>query len=248
MRIGLVGFLNAHPLDYGIRQSTLHEITIATPAVLVNLLLAGKLDTALISSVECLRHPELHYSTAAGVASDGAVDSILYFEKPSNSFCQSLPAAIYCDSGSRSSVSLLQILMAETFGNLPETITMDPGLIPELVQKKGHAGLLIGDNALAFADSPQARNFSIRDLGAWWQETQGLPFVYALWAGLDPLDDNFFLQSLAAGLEHLDQIASLSPYSRAREYLKQRLHFRLSQRDQAGLARFRELLLRWQLL
>ncbi|MBE7438775.1 MAG: menaquinone biosynthesis protein [Spirochaetales bacterium] len=248
MRIGLVSFLNARPLDYGIRKSGAHEITVATPSALVDLLLKGEIDTALISSVECLRHPQLYTCPDVGVASAGPVDSILYFEKPSPAFLSSPPGIIYVDRGSRSSVALIQTLMAQKFGFLPQTISEDPGLIPGRVKERSSAGLLIGDNALAFADSPQSGGFIIKDLGAWWQESEGLPFVYALWAGNQSLDPDFFKDSLTEGLGHIEEIASESSYSKSLQYLKERLHFQLAESDHAGLERFREHLRRWQLL
>ena len=68
MKIGIVKHLNARPLTYGFEKSGSHELVFENPSVLKDLLLKGKLDTALISSVECIRNESvLAYSTACGV-------------------------------------------------------------------------------------------------------------------------------------------------------------------------------------
>ncbi|HMY65661.1 MAG TPA: ABC transporter substrate-binding protein, partial [Leptospiraceae bacterium] len=63
MRIGLVKHSNARPLTFGIEKSGEHSLVYENPSVLKDLLLEGKLDTALISSVECIRNRGLSYTT-----------------------------------------------------------------------------------------------------------------------------------------------------------------------------------------
>lgn len=256
MRLGLVKHLNAHPLDYGFRKMEAHTLVEDTPARLYAMLSSAELDAALISSVECLRNEHrFGYCKSVGVCCDGALRSILYFEARKDrahiDLANHAPSRIYADSGSRSSVALLQVLYHSATGQLPHLESAEPEKIPEAVLRGEHAGgLLIGDAALRFSQSPQADRFLIRDLGQWWKEQESLPFVFALWAypGEKPVESALFEESLQEGLQHLPQIASESEFSFAEEYITDLLHYRLGKQELLALQRFRERLLALDLL
>lgn len=250
MRLGLVKHLNAHPLDHGFRTSGNYELVEDTPSRLYEMLGRGELSAALISSVECLRNRHrFGYCTTVGVCCNGALKSILYFESKSkprlinSSEGPKPPNRIYVDSGSRSSVALLQVLYEKEMGGLPDIQSVAPEEIPALVQSHpGTGGLLIGDAALRFAVSQGSDQFLVRDLGAWWKEMEGLPFVFALWAypASAPLDDSLFEESLDTGLKSIEEIAGASNFSFAREYLTELLHYRLDKPEWLALQRFEE--------
>lgn len=241
MRIGLVKYLNAQPLEYGIRQKALREeLTVVdeTPAVLYRMLLDGELDAALISSVECLRNASVFgYCDRVGVCSTGPVQSIVYIEKKSPGGVFSRRGPIACDNGSRSSVALLDILYAEQTGQIPELVQSDPASVIQT-----EAGLLIGDNALSFLESPQSEEYFCIDLCEWWAKREHLPFVFALWAypKRKPIDDAFFESSLEEGMAAVGNIARESQFKNALPYLTEVLHFRLGEKDKKALALFRE--------
>ncbi len=246
MKLGLVRFLNARPLDYGFRQAALRgevEIVEDTPARLYEELCAGGLDAALISSVEVLRHPELFGSCrSVGVCASERVDSIVYLRAAG--FAQQPPRLVLADSGSRSSVALLEILLRRTFPEAQiEWRAADPSSIPDLVDEDT-AGLLIGDSALALRTSGGRSGFVLRDLAEWWFSLEGLPFVFALWAypRARPLADAFFEESLESGLGHLSEMARASHYPDAYAYLANVLHYRINDRDREALRRFHSLL------
>ncbi len=253
MRLGLVRFLNARPLDYGFRLQArenphLHLVE-ETPSRLISLLLAGELDAALVSSVECFRNEAtLGYCTTVGVCAEDTVQSILYIRRrssrlPEENFFTRPVRRVLVDSGSRSSVALLQILLQSTGGELPPFEVTDPGKIPERLQEE-EGGLLIGDSALEFHESPYRDEFFIRDLARWWRERENLPFVFALWAypREKPLSDSLFEESLRTGLEHLSVIAQESSYRDSYHYLNKLLHYNTDSDDLRALERFRSLL------
>ncbi len=247
MRLGLVKHLNAHPLDYGFREDGVHDLIEDTPARLYAMLAEGELDAALISSVECLRNEHrFGYCDTVGVCCHGALRSILYFEanEAGKEFnLASAPEKIYADSGSRSSVALLQVLYHSSTGILPRLESREPEQIPAAVlADRESGGLLIGDAALRFSESPDAPRFLMKDLGQWWKELESLPFVFALWAypRERPVDHSLFEKSLEAGLKHLPQIAAESEFSFAEEYITDLLHYRLEKPEWQALRRFRE--------
>ena len=255
MKIGLVRFLNARPLDDGFRRNLplagveSYEWLEDTPARLYEMLLGGELDAALISSAEVLRHPEaLSYCPSVGVCARSEVRSILYIRKKNGKkdtplFYTEEPERIYTDNGSRTSVALLRILLSRRFGKHFPAEPTPPNRVPELAQG-GATGLLIGDSAMNFLLDPESEKYDKLDLCSWWHREENLPFVFALWAypRERPLPDAIFEQSFEAGLGNLEEIVRGSPYPKVREYLSSVLHYRLDSRDRASLARYDELL------
>ncbi|MBX7058081.1 MAG: menaquinone biosynthesis protein [Leptospirales bacterium] len=245
MRLGLVRFVNARPLDYGLRNDASqkgYKLLEATPATLCDLLLQGELDAALISSVEFLRHGDaLGACQKVGVCARERVRSILYLYSGAAS---DVPRRLYADAASRSSTALLRWLLFSEFGARPEVIALSADLVVERCQQEADcAGLLIGDSALDFEANP-VEGLQCRDLAEWWRAQSGLPFVFALWAypRLRPLPDALFEDSLLAGLAALPQIAAATPYRDALSYLSESLHYQLDAEDRRSLAYFSEVL------
>ncbi len=240
MRLGLVRFLNARPLDYGFRQSREHELIEETPAQLYERLSAGELDAALISSVEYLRNRDRFGAClSVGVCCERVARSILYLRAAQSR--DAAPERLFTDTGSRSSVALLECLLAHHFDAQPELIPAAPEAAPDLALADRRSGaLLIGDGALRFRENGRRLEFQITDLAQWWRRSFGLPFVFALWAypRERPVPDAFFEQSLAEGLARIREIARSAPFADAEGYLRENLHYKLSSDDRAGLAEF----------
>ncbi len=108
MRIGAVNYLNSKPLVYGFEQSApglrlLYDL----PSRLADSLAAGRLDVALVTSVEWLRQPGHVIVSDACVACRGPVLSVkLYFRVPPTEV-----RTLALDEGSRTSAALAQILL-----------------------------------------------------------------------------------------------------------------------------------------
>lgn len=242
MRIGLVRYLNARPLDYAFRVRPDRyagvECLPETPARLLQMLLSGQVDTALISSVECYRHRDaLAWCDRVGVASDREVQSLLYIRRREDPLTESV-RRIFMDEGSRTTVALTKLLYLKRFGEIPECVTLPPEEIPERLDS-GTAGLLIGDAALKMFRSPGP--FHFRDLVSWWNEETGLPFVAALWAyprekaSLFP--DSFFTEALDTGLTRMEDILKENG-PQYRDYLTHALHYNLNEADRQALEVF----------
>ena len=239
LKIGIVNHLNARPLTYGFENDPNYNIVKDTPAQLKKLLLQGELDAALISSVECLRNPQLDFSTTTGVCCRTEVASILFFQN--RDFNPAQP--IFTDSGSRSSVALLQVLFwlesASRIG-IQET---DPQQIRQMMDSALGSHLLIGDNALRATANPQI--YTSKDLASWWNALTGLPFCFAFWAypKNSKLDDSIFSQSLQQGLANMDKIiAAQNEFAPdfVRKYLTGILHYQTDSLDIQGFELFRD--------
>ncbi len=243
MRIGLVNFMNAKPLDYGIRRDP-HDIVEASPALLSQELLAGNLDCALISSVVCLQNSDtLAWSNKIGVCSGKRVHSVVYI-KSKNTERDDVIQKLWADSASRSSVALWQCLYMRVNKILPQMESVSGKTIPSRIGKNS-AGILIGDQALYFIQSELASHYNIYDMTEWWYEVNKLPFVFALWAYpiARPIPDIFFEKSLDAGIKNLDKIIAMSSYVNADSYLREALSYEIGKEETAGLESFRLALL-----
>jgi chorismate dehydratase len=238
VRIGVVKHLNARPLTYGIEKSKEHEVFYENPSVLKDELLKGNLDTALISSVECLKNSSiLEYSNVVGVCATGKVRSILFFEN----LHEPQPKKIFVDWGSRSSVALLQVLFKRNYSFIPEVIPTNPTEIQEKIKIGLGSHLLFGDNALLAEYDPN--KYKAIDLAEWWYQDTSLGFCFAFWAypKTKPISDDLFFFSLEYGLKNLEEIISAEKrFSREmlETYLKQELHYLVRSTDKAGFDLF----------
>jgi chorismate dehydratase len=250
MRIGAVNYLNSKPLVWGLEQlAHASQVRFDLPSRLADSLAAGRLDVALIPTVEFFRSPSYSIVSDACVACRGPVLSVkLHFRVPPSDV-----RTVALDEGSRTSAALTQILLAELHGVSPhwEPLPIGSGLDATAAE----AVLLIGDRAI----QPAAGTFNaVWDLGDVWQKWTGLPFVFAMWIARPGVDTKDISPRLAAardaGVQHLDKIAAAAAKSLdispelALSYLRENLHFTLGPEELAGLTRFRELCIEHQLV
>lgn len=200
---------------------------------------------AAIGLVPCaeLDRLELDYLPDLGIACEGPVRSILLISKRPYREIRTLAV----DSGSRSSVALARILLAERYGCRPQFLEMTPHLDDMLAVCD--AALIIGDPALRI--EPERLPYRTLDLGAEWVAWSGLPMVFAVWAGkrthLTEDVARAFADSCKWGFGHMDDIVARAGAERGfsevlvREYLTEHIVYELGERHRQGLDLFRKL-------
>jgi chorismate dehydratase len=240
MRIGAVNYLNSKPLVYGLEQLAPGDrLLFDLPSRLADSLSAGRLDVALIPSVEFFRAPGYAIVSDACVACRGPVRSVkLHFRVPPREVTR-----IAVDEGSRTSGALAQILLQELAGVTPKCEPLPIG--SGISDTDADAVLLIGDRAM----QPTVGSFvEVWDLGERWHEWTGLPFVFAMWVARVGVEATSLAETLAAardrGLANLTEIAAreATPLGMTAEsalsYLQDNLHFTLGDQELNGLRRF----------
>src|SRR3954453_5856685 len=147
MRIGAVNYLNSKPLVYGLDAlAPKVRLSFDLPSRLADSLAAGRLDGALIPSVEFFRSPGYAVVSDACVACRGPVLSVkLHFRVPPPDVRSGA-----LDEGSRTSAALARILLAEQYGVRPRLEPLAIGCGLETTD--ADAVLLIGDRAIASAE------------------------------------------------------------------------------------------------
>jgi len=245
LRVSAVSYLNTWPLVWGFLHGPgkgLFDFRFDLPADCARALGEGDAAIGLVPCAE-LDRLGLDYLPDLGIACEGPVRSILLISK--RPYRQILTLAV--DSGSRSSVALARILLAEKYGCQPQFLPMTPRLDDMLAVCD--AALIIGDPALEI--EPGELPYRTLDLGAEWVAWSGLPMVFAVWAGksahLSGEVARAFAESCKWGLNHIDDIVARAVVERGfreglvREYLTEHIVYGLGERHRQGLELFRKL-------
>jgi predicted solute-binding protein len=211
------------------------------PAQCADALGTGQADIGLAPCAE-LDRLGLDFLPGLGIACEGPVRSILLISKVPFERIRSLAV----DSGSRTSVALARILLADRYGCNP-TIAARPPEIDRMLDE-ADAALIIGDAALRI--EPHTLPWKVLDLGAEWVQWTGLPMVFAVWAGrrelLTPEVSGAFTASYRWGAANIEEIVRAAeaergfPADLAREYLTRHIVYELGTRHLEGLALFRD--------
>jgi chorismate dehydratase len=240
LRVGAVSYLNTKPLVCGLaRHAAEVELVFDLPSRLAGALDSGRLDVALVPSIECLRRPDYVIVSDACIACRGPVLSVQLLSRVPLERIRVLAL----DEGSRTSVALARILLDRCFQNRPATVSLPIG--QEAERAEADAVLLIGDRAIHAG----GREFPIRwDLGQQWCAWAGLPFVFAVWAARPAVDQQTLATVLTAardrGMANLDVIARQQADTvgltedACLAYLRDNLHFFLGPKERRGLRLF----------
>jgi chorismate dehydratase len=252
IRLGAVSYLNAKPLYYRLYEFAPDvDVTMEVPSRLADRLAEGKLDVALIPSVEYLRSAHLGYEIIPGfsIAARGPVRSVKLFSRVPFPRIKRLAL----DEGSRTSQVLARVWLDSRHGVRPPLIESLALEVPAL-ESTADAILVIGDRAMQVPHEPF---HEVVDLAEAWRELTGLPFVFALWvarAGLDLGDlPGALARSRASGLAHADEISRTHgprlglDFSRCYDYLTRVLSYELGETELAGLCQFSRMAARLEL-
>lgn len=209
------------------------------PARLLDDLLSGRADAALLPVVHLFRHTGLAQIDGLGVAADGPVRSVLLkCRVPVERIC-----SVAADPASATSNALAQLLLRMHYGRSVDMVT------GEAARKTTDAAVMIGDRALC---SEPAESGDI-DLAEAWKMLTGLPFVFAVWTIRSGHPRSAEIariahEAYAAAGERREAIAAryAGEYGRPAafwlEYLSRTIHYRLDARDLEAMQRFRALL------
>jgi len=243
IRVGAVSYLNTKPLIYDLpRLAPQAELKLDYPSRLADALADGRLDVALIPSIEFFQDPAYTIISDACIGCRGPVLSVKLYGRRSMDRIRS----VALDEGSRTSAALTQVLLAERFGIRPRLEKLP--LERSYVDTDADAVLVIGDRAM---HGSTASFEEVWDLGEEWVRWSGLPFVFAMWTARTGLDlagvDAALEAARDAGERHLDEIAAREapPLGLSEQtclgYLRDNLYFHLGPREWQGLALFHQL-------
>ncbi len=212
LRVCAVSYLNTAPLVWGLthgRQQGLFDLEFALPSACADKLRLGETDVGLVPIIELARQPDLVVVPGTGVSCRGPVRSIVLVCKKPFGEIESFAA----DTGSRTSVGLVQILAARVHGIRPRVRPYPPRLTEML--EVADAALVIGNPALRIDPamaSWHGQPVHVYDLGAEWEDLTGLPMVFAVWAVKNRFNSHAVVEALtesaAYGQSRIDAIVA----------------------------------------
>jgi predicted solute-binding protein len=236
VRLGAVSYLNALPPVHGLDRDATFRIEKEVPSRVARRLHAREVDLGLIPSIE-YAFGDYAIVPGIGIGSRGKVRSVLLFHRGPLERVR----RVALDTSSRTSATLVRILLRERLGRSPEYVPMAPDLVDMLAV--ADAALLIGDPAL-----DHEGHAPCLDLGEEWTRLTELPFVYAFWAGRQGavgVPGVERLQSaLSAGTEAFAEIAvrhaggNRARAAKYEAYLRENIVYRLGEEEQEGLREF----------
>lgn len=237
LEVGCVQYLNARPLIHGYEG----KVFFGHPSRLSALLSQGLLDVALAPVYELLQRPDYYVADGVSISSFGPVFSVfLAYHGKLNKI-----KTISLDTASLTSAHLLRCLLAEFYGLAPDYVPADR------CADENATRLLIGNQAIDFRRA-HGDEYQYLDLGGEWTLRTSLPFVFAAWLLRHDIEN---AAGVADELRKLKQhgIASIAEivlhenkYDAAfgAHYLRSHIRYELGDAEKAGLARFRELLVK----
>jgi chorismate dehydratase len=261
VRFGQINYINSLPLTLPLLSENClpdTEFLLGTPAELNRAFTEGKLDLGAMSSFFFLEQGLYKLVPDISIASKGTVGSVLFFSDRELSELHGKKLAITHDSAT--SVNLLTILFAESFGFVPDFETVSD---PEVNQQFSGA-LVIGDRALR-CDKDWSQKLLRVDLGQWWYEKYSLPMVFGVWAAnnnwLVKNEEKFdhisaqlnksFQRGLGTRFEEvLTEAHNRTGLSKARldQYYRHELNFQLTPSHRLGLQLYADLCVKHRLL
>ncbi len=247
-RVSAVSYLNTVPLVWGLTHDPalrdIFDVNFALPSLCAQQMAAGHADIGILPVIEMARQ-KLDYFPGTGIACHGPVRTILLISKVPYVQIKSLAV----DAGSRTSVMLSRVILAERYGVTPKVFAHPADMGAMLAE--ADAALIIGDPALHI--DPETIEYNCLDLGEEWIKMTGLPMVFAVWSArkeliLDKYADAF-RASCRYGLDHMDDIVREQSPIRGiseeltRAYLTKHIVFELGEKDYEGMRRYLDLAL-----
>ena len=252
MRIAASTYLNSAPLVHsftaGMQRNRVIFMGDTAPSRCAQMLAQGQCEIALIPVIEYLRIPHLRIIPNVAVASKHRVGSVLLASRCN---LESV-AKIALDGSSRTSQTLVKILLARRYHNKPLYCERAPDVAHGCANMFDgtDAALLIGDPTFDLKENAAALGLQIHDLAEEWRALTNLPFVFAVWAVREDALDEYrrvrldFEMAKREGIERISEIATQyaetlrRPLPELLRYLRENVNFDLDKENIAGLREY----------
>ncbi len=241
LNISIVSYLNTAPFLLGLKNSGLisrGEISLSRdiPAVCAQKLSGGQIDIGLVPVAILPSLPSYEIIGKTCIGAIGKVDSVvLLSDVPLEEI-----ETIILDNESRTSVNLCRLLARDFWRISPTYVQAEGNLIKKTDAKT--ARVLIGDRVFEHAGKYKY----VFDLSEQWHQWTGLPFVFAVWAAVNRIEEdsiNKLEQALQSGLIEIDKAieeakSKYPSYYPVENYLRNRISYKLDTSKLKGLETF----------
>jgi chorismate dehydratase len=233
IRIAAVKYLNTLPMLHGLQNSShvdRFELHLGDPAECARMLIDGEVEIALCPVGALIDLEQYQIVSRYGIACKGPVRTVsIYSDSP----LQELRAVkLYGES--RSSNILAEVLDQKYWKLGLQFISADDD-VPDL--PTGH--LVIGDACF----ERETKYQHITDLGDAWFKFTGLPFLFACWVAITPIDAeirHILEDSFAAGIADIGNLDL--PLGQAHvnlhNYLRDNIRYAIDEDTLEGMTKF----------
>jgi chorismate dehydratase len=245
VKISIISYLNTSPFVYGLKHSKIFDyidLQYNTPAECAVRLLSKDADIGIVPSAVVPSIPDKKIISNYCIGASGAVRSVV--------ICSNQPISeikkLYLDFESRTSILLAQLLL-EKYWKINITPVKLNSLNDVHPHEKDAAYVLIGDKVFDYEDKFAYKS----DLAQSWKDFTGLPFVFAVWTAVTPLQDDFialFNNALSTGLANIPAAVSehnhTLDYQSAINYLTENIDYNFDFAKHKALVEFWNMVLR----
>jgi len=233
LRLAAVKYLNTLPMLQGLQNSSAgsqFELHLEHPAECARKLIEGEVDIALCPVGALINLPAYHIVSKYGIGCKGPVRTVsIYSDSPLEEL-----RAVKLYGESRSSNILARVL-DQNYWKLGLQFIDPDSDVPEL--PTGH--LVIGD--ACFEQETQYQH--ITDLGDAWFNFTGLPFLFACWVSIKPVDDkirHILDSSFASGIADLGRLdlPESQVHVNLYHYLRDNIRYEIDEETLEGMTKF----------
>lgn len=249
MVVGCVSYFNSKLLVDGLEEEDGIGVRYAVPSGLLDELLGGRVDVALCPAIDYqLSDEELSIVPVGGICSFGETLTVRVFSRVPLDRVR----RIHADVESHSSVILARIVFADVYGIDVEVVGYDGSDGIDYGDDGPEAVLLIGDKVVrndvgGVGNGGGGYCYGL-DLGNAWRELTGLPFVFAIWMKRRGLElygvEGALARRREINVERIDEIVAKYgrghgwSYEMARDYLTNKLHYEIGEREIVGMREY----------
>lgn len=252
LRFGATDFISIRPLVQGLLNSGAN-LRFEPSAALVDTLLRGRYDAALVPSIEYLRGAGRFMVVGPALVGRPTAGGIVLLSQKPLEELERVAVGEFC----RTPVAALRIVLAEMHQIFPDLL-VEKRIGEDDWRDRYDAALLTGDAALREVNSPPVQGLTRYNVTEMWRTVTGTPLVDAVWAYTDQSrgDDikRMLVESRRAGLESLpvlsDQLASASGLEAMtiHDYLSRSWSYDLGEKELDGLRALNEYACRYDLI
>lgn len=231
MKTVIVGYLNTLPFIQGLEHFGIDMVR-AHPAECAKILHEGEVDVGLIPVGALQNDQHYYWLKDYGITCNGEVRTVCLFgERPIEEWDK-----VILDYQSKTSVLLTEILLKEYWGISPEYLQGQEGYERQISKNTG--GLIIGDRVFEYENEFPYKY----DLGTVWKSLTGLPFVFAIWVALKPLNSEKkerLVKALEYGMKNFTIPDSMSKLPvNFSDYFKKHIEYHIGISKQKALHSF----------
>ncbi len=256
LRIAAIRFLNPAPLIWDFDHPPLNEelskryrLDWMLPSECADSLASGRADLGLVPIAALPANPHLRILPGCTIASKGRVRSLLLVRRTAQEL--SAIRTIAADTASRTTVVYARLLLRKWNNVDARFLPMAADL--DVMLEQADAAVVIGDPALMALEEQANRRertgeeLTYHDLAHEWRSLTGLPFISAVWAAREGVDERAaedLICSRDHGMANVDALvvewSQKMPLSAAtiRTYLTENIHYVLDEECIEGMKSF----------